>query len=112
MKSQALGQLPGQRLFSISTVKAQLNKTAAFLGLQDTGWPWTMALTVLDVYVHLLGFVILVCDAGSFFSTCQSGFLKYSYDISVCDFPEGKRMNSCMLASTYTECLKLVEVQI
>lgn len=49
MKSQALGKLPGQRLFNISTVKAQLDKTAAFLGLQDTGWPWTMALTVLDV---------------------------------------------------------------
>lgn len=35
------------------------------------------------------------------FSTfSESGFLKYSYHISVCDFSEGKRMNSHMVAST------------
>lgn len=60
---RALGQFMGQRLFSISTVKAQ---TAAFLGSQDTGWRWTMALTLSDVYMYLLGAILSVTLEASF----------------------------------------------
>lgn len=71
---RALGELPGQRLFCISTVKAQLNKTAVFLGSQDTGWPWTVALTLWDVYVHLLGFTILSVTLEASFQPAKVDF--------------------------------------
>lgn len=103
---RALGELPGQRLFCISTVKAQLNKTAVFLGSQDTGWPWTVALTLWDVYVHLLGFTILSVTLEASFQPAKVDF----WSIPTTFLSAISQMNSPTVAST--ECLKLVEVQI